>query len=60
MASLSLVHFRTTEFEFTSSTAASMATFATFPMEELKEKIAPMLTTFGLEETRTPPQQCQQ
>jgi len=54
VASFSFVPFRTAGFEFTSSTAASIATFATFPMEELKHKIAPMLTTFGLVETGTP------
>ena len=54
MASLSLVPLRTAGFELTSWTAASIATFATFPMEVLKETIAPMLTTLGLVETRTP------
>jgi len=54
MVILSIVPFRTPGSEFTSSTAASMATFATFPMEELKDKIAPMFTTSGLVETPVP------
>lgn len=45
---LSLVPLRTVGFEFMSSTAASMATLATLPMVELKDKIAPMLTVLGL------------
>lgn len=48
---LSLVPLRTVGFEFMSSTAASMATLATLPMVELKDKIAPMLTVLGLAET---------
>ncbi|KAM7516001.1 hypothetical protein LguiA_005584 [Lonicera macranthoides] len=42
---------RTSGLEFTSWTAASMATFATFPIMDLKEKIDPMFTTSGLLET---------
>lgn len=42
---------RTLGLVFISSTAASMATFATLPMTELKVRIAPMCTTAGLEET---------
>ena len=46
-----VVPFRIDELSFTSLIAASIAIFATFPMEELKEKIAPMFTTLGLVET---------
>jgi len=35
-------------FEFTSSTAASIATLATLPTVELKDKSAPTLTVVGL------------
>lgn len=48
---LSLVPLRTFGLEFISSTAASMATLATLPMVELKDKIAPILIVLGLAET---------
>lgn len=48
---LSLVPPRTCGFEFTSSKAVKIATFATLPIVELKGKIAPMFTTLGLVET---------
>lgn len=47
---LSLVPLRIVALEFMSSTAASIATLATLPIVELKDKIAPMLTTLGLVE----------
>ena len=46
-----VVPFRIAGLSFTSLIAVSIATFATFPMEELNEKIAPMFTTLGLVET---------
>jgi len=54
MVIFSVVPLRTTGLEFTSFTAASMATFATFPMEELKDNIAPMFTTSDLVEAPVP------
>ena len=48
---LSLVPLRMVALEFISSTAACMATLATLPIVELKDKIAPMLTVLGLVET---------
>lgn len=51
MLRTSFVPPSTAGLEFISSTAASIATFATLPMTELKVKIAPMFTASGLEET---------
>ena len=48
---LSLLPLRIFGLEFISSTAASMATLATLPMVELKDKIAPILIILGLAET---------
>ena len=48
---LSIVPWRTILLEFISLTAASIATFATFPMVELKDNNAPILTVPGLVET---------
>ena len=44
----SLVPLRTEELEFISSTATSVSIFATLPMVELKDKIAPILMMLGL------------
>jgi len=48
---LSFVPLRMVALEFTSSTAACMATLATLPTVELKDKIAPILMALGLVET---------
>ena len=45
---LRLVPLRIVSLEFISFTAASIATFATLPVVELKDKIAPMLTELGI------------
>jgi len=52
---LSLVPLRIVALELISSTAACMATLATLPIVELKDKIAPMLTARGLVETELIP-----
>lgn len=52
---LSLVPLRMVGLEFTSSTAACMATLATLPTIESKDKIAPILTALDLVETMAVP-----
>ena len=53
IANFSIVLFRIVGSSFTSLMADSIATLATFPMEELKEKIAPIFTKLGIVETLT-------